>query len=104
MNKTSTIGYTKKKDESNFVYSKNYLYQLMILYEYIDQLVHVDLLLTMEHLIIVLNDYEVIQVLYFDARSKREFIQILEYSKRKKQVFNIHKAFHESLPDFHHYL
>ncbi len=40
----------------------------MKLYEYIVRLVHVGLLLTMIHLISVLNDHEVTQELYFDAR------------------------------------
>lgn len=45
-------------------------YQSLILYEYIGQYVHVVLLLTMVHYIIVLNDYAAIQVLYCDANKK----------------------------------
>jgi hypothetical protein len=52
--KTNKISINKKKIQSNN------LYQLMILYEYIDQLVHVGLLLTMLHLLIAINDHEVI--------------------------------------------
>lgn len=81
----------------------------MILYEYIDQLVHVDLLLTMKHLIIVLNDYEVIPVLYFDAKKKNRglFKSVLVRQKKIRNIFQIliiHKATRDYLLDFHHYL
>jgi hypothetical protein len=42
----------------------------MIKYEYIYQYVHVGMLLTMVHLIIEIDDYVMIQVLYCDAREK----------------------------------
>lgn len=63
----------------------------MILYEYIDQRVPVDLLLTMKHLIIVLNDYEVIPMLYFDAKKKNRglFKSVLVRQKNKKHSSNI---------------
>jgi hypothetical protein len=42
----------------------------MIKYEYIYQYVHVGMSLTMIHLIIELDDYVIIQVLYCDAKEK----------------------------------
>ena len=60
----------------------------MKLYEYIDQHVPVQLLLTMIHLIIVLNDYAAIQELYYDAKRKTSLIfnqkNVFEHSNMRK--------------------
>lgn len=45
----------------------------MIKYECIYQYALVELLLTMVQLIILLDDYVMTQVLYFDAREKNKF-------------------------------
>jgi hypothetical protein len=73
----------------------------MILYEYIDRHVHVVLLITMIHLIILSNDYEVTQELYFDARKTKIHKKLLIF---KNEIQIIDKAFQHYVPDFHRYL
>ena len=65
-----------------------FVYQSMTEYEYIDQYVHVAMLLTMVLLIIELDDYAMIPVLYCDAKEKRsnEFIVQMNFSQKERSV------------------